>query len=346
MNTSIFKTLFLSLAVSSLFSACTFSILPVSKNVQEEVEKSLDLGFDGIIVYVNQGGKASYYSAGIDNKAAQTAANPHKLFKIASVSKLYTASAATMLIADGKLSLDATLLEMIPEVEGRIEHADEITLRMMLKHRSGIPDFIDQKAFYELPEGHSMMDILEVLYNLDAEFRPDWRHKYSNTNYLLIREIMDRTLGYNHLRFFKEQILLPNAWTNTYTSLDSVPSLDHIMSGYYYESDEDAKENGWSMIATAEDVGEFVLALNKGSFFTTKEQEIYAEVYEYEHTGWMWGYCSIMRYHEDIDAVVVQFVNTSEGEMFWIKLKRNYNRIVRSVEKSAIENRIQLSMCK
>mgnify|MGYP003564815878 CR=1 FL=1 len=87
------------------------------------------------------------------------------------------------------------------------------------------------------------------------------------------------------------------------------------------------------MVATAEDVGTFLRALIDGTLFTDKEQEIYSSVYKYEHTGWLPGYTSIARYHSESDAVIVQFVNTSGKEIFWLKLERVYNRIVQSVER-------------
>ena len=87
------------------------------------------------------------------------------------------------------------------------------------------------------------------------------------------------------------------------------------------------------MVATAEDVGAFVRALVDGALFTAEEQAIYASVYEYEHTGWVTGYTSIVRYHPDIDAVVVQLVNTSYDGLFWIELERVYGRIVEILER-------------
>ena len=68
------------------------------------------------------------------------------------------------------------------------------------------------------------------------------------------------------------------------------------------------------MIATAQDVGIFLRALNDGSLLNDDEQAIYSSIYEYEHTGWVPGYFSIARYHEDIDTVVIQFVSTTGGE--------------------------------
>ena len=68
------------------------------------------------------------------------------------------------------------------------------------------------------------------------------------------------------------------------------------------------------MIATAQDVGIFLRALNDGSLLNDEEQAIYSSIYEYEHTGWVPGYYSIARYHKDLDAVVIQFAGTTGGE--------------------------------
>ncbi len=67
------------------------------------------------------------------------------------------------------------------------------------------------------------------------------------------------------------------------------------------------------MVATAEDVGIFLRALNDGSLLNDNEQAIYSSIYVYGHSGWVLGYQSIARYHKDIDTVVVQFVNTTGG---------------------------------
>ena len=87
------------------------------------------------------------------------------------------------------------------------------------------------------------------------------------------------------------------------------------------------------MVASAEDVAHFLRALIDGTLFSTEEQAIYSSVYVYEHTGWLNGYTSIARYHPDLDAVVIQFVNTSSNSMYWLKLERLYNRIVKILEK-------------
>ena len=110
------------------------------------------------------------------------------------------------------------------------------------------------------------------------------------------------------------------------------------MSGYYKGYDPDLKSDintrpGASMIATAEDVGLFLRYLIDGTLFTAEEQAIYSSVYEYEHTGWLPGYTSIARYNSDIDAIVIQFVNTSYNGLFWLELEGMYDRINKILEK-------------
>jgi len=101
-------------------------------------------------------------------------------------------------------------------------------------------------------------------------------------------------------------------------------------------SDKDFKyENTGLMLATAEDVGKFLRALNDGSVFDEGEQEIYSSVYVYEHTGLLVGYQSIAKYHKDIDAVIIQFNNTTNFNGYdWNLAEIFYNRVVKIVKKN------------
>lgn len=315
---------------------------PLPDTIQGQVSDAINYDLDGIIVYVDKkGSPPEFYSAGWKNRENKVPADPHALFKIASISKLYIAAAASKLIGNKQLSLDKTLAEYLPELAGRIENADKITLRMMLQHRSGIPNFIDDPKF---PWANLPTDLNELLkYGLDkpADFEPDSRYRYSNTNYLLIGNILDKTLGYSHHQYIKNEILNPLKLTHTYSLLSEVglneADLKDLVSGYYIGYDGDLKTQnhigpGGSMIATAEDVGIFLRALNDGSLLNANEQAIYSSIYVYEHTGLLGGYSSIARYHKDIDTVVIQFVNTSGGNS-WMITEIIYNRIIRVLRK-------------
>ena len=289
-------------------------ITPLPDNVQAQVDDAIGLGLDGIIVYVDQAGEEpTFYAAGWKNKITKVPADPHTLFKIGSIHKLYIATAVAKLVNSGSLSLDDTLAEYLPDLAGRIEYADQITLRMMVQHRSGIPNFTDQASFDWFTPQTAETNNLALVLDKPADFKPDTRYSYSNTNYLLIGQILDKVLGYSHHQYVYNEILAPLGLTNTFFSLDEVDFND-VVSGYWYEYNDDLRFLGGSMIATAEDVGIFIRALNDGTLLNAEEQAIYSSIYEYEHTGWVPGYYSIARYHQDIDTVVIQFVNTTGGD--------------------------------
>ncbi|PLX01480.1 MAG: serine hydrolase [Marinilabiliales bacterium] len=307
-------------------------ILPLPDTIQGQLDETIGHGFDGMIVYVDKAGKPpEFYAAGWHDRKNKIPAYPQAIFKIASITKLYIAVATTKLVKEGRLSLDKTLADYFPELAGRIEYSDKITLRMMLQHRSGIPNFIDHPDYWK-KSPKSRQETLDYALDLPADFKPGEDYAYSNTNYMLIEDLIDKTLGYPHQQYIKEQILNPLGLKNTFGSLSEV-DIDDVMSGYYVGVDEDFKyEDTGLMLATAEDVGIFLRALNDGSVFNEGEQEIYSSIYVYNHTGLLPGYQSIAEFHKDINTVVIQFNNTTNFDGYdWNLAEIIYNRIVKIV---------------
>ncbi|WP_339712954.1 serine hydrolase domain-containing protein [uncultured Kriegella sp.] len=304
-------------------------ILPLPDTVQEQVDQAIDHDFDGMIVYVDEPGKPpAFYAAGWHDRKNKIPADPKALFKIASIGKLYVAVAITKLVHDNRLSLDKTLADYFPELVGKIENAKKITLRMMVQHRSGIPNYVDHPEFWNKQPG-SNDEALELAIDMPASFMPGEDYGYSNTNYLLLRKLIDKVVGYDNHQYIKEEILMPLELNNTFGSLSEV-NIDDVMSGYYVGYEEDFKTEERGMLATAEDVGIFLRALNDGSVFREGEQEIYSSIYVYEHTGLVVGYQSIAKYHEDIDTVVIQFNNTTNFNGYdWNLSEIIYSRIVK-----------------
>lgn len=143
-------------------------------------------------------------------------------------------------------------------------------------------------------------------------------------------------MGYNHHEYIQNEILTPLSLTQTFGLFSDVDP-DQVSSGYYTAYGGDVKPldfvpPGGSMVATAQDVGIFLRALNDGSLLDDDEQAVYSSVYEYEHTGLLPGYQSIARYHKDLDTVVIQFVNTSGG-VTWTLMEVLYKLIIRIMRK-------------
>lgn len=310
-------------------------ILPLPDTVQKQLDEAIDHGFDGMIVYIDQAGQPpQYLASGWHDRALKIPAKPEALFKIASISKLYDAVAVTKLVSEGRLSLDKTIADYLPELKGRIANADLITLRLMIQHRSGIPNYTDTPNFWAAPIGYE--ESLALILDKPANFEPGEDYEYCNTNYLLLNKIMDELLGYDNFQFVQEEILTPLNLKNTFGSKYEVDMKD-VMSGYHVGHPYDLKDDDYGMLATAEDVGIFLRALNDGSVFDDGEQEIYSSIYEFEHGGWVPGYQSFASYHEDIDTVVIQFYSTTDAKLYlWNLSEIINNRIAKILKKNRI----------
>ena len=305
-------------------------ILPLPSTVQEQLDEAVDHGFGGMIVYVDQKGKSpAFYGAGWHDPQKKIPATPRALFKIASISKLYHAVAIAKLVDADSLSLDKTLGDYFPELAGRIEYADEITLRMMVQHRSGIPNYTDAPDYWANPSKNTE-EALDLILDSPAYFKPGEDYGYSNTNYLLIGELIEKTVGYSRHQYIKETILDRLGLSNTFSSINEV-NLNDVMSGYHIGYPHDLKTDDIGMVATAEDVGIFLRALNDGTLFDGSEQESYASIYENEHSGWVPGYQSFANYYEDMDAVVIQFYANTDRELIMWNLAEIINKRIKKI---------------
>jgi CubicO group peptidase (beta-lactamase class C family) len=308
-------------------------LVPLPDSVEEQVSDALENGFDGVVVYVNKAGETPQkYAAGWHNKEKKIPANPDALFKIASISKLYVAVAITKLVKAEVLHLDSSLAYYFPELIGGIDNAETITIRTMVQHRSGIPNYTSIPNYWANPK-ETHQGNLELVLGMPARFKPGTDYEYSNTNYLLLATLMDKVLGYNHFQFIQSDILNPLHLKNTFASLQGV-EIENVMSGYHVGHPFDLKTDKVGMLATAEDVGLFIRALNDGSVFLPGEKEIYSSIYEYQHTGLVPGYQSIASYHKELDAVVVQFTSPTNFEGYnWNIAEVVHNRIVKIIGK-------------
>jgi CubicO group peptidase (beta-lactamase class C family) len=334
---NILRVLFIAASIGSLWFVPWILvrawIIPLPDTIEEQVQEGLNYGFEGVIAYVDQKGRQpEFYSAGWKDRDQKIPANPHDLFKIASISKLYVAVAISKLVAAREMTLDDKLSDYFPDLKNKLEYADEITIEYMVQHRSGIPNFTNKPRFWENEQANGE-NALEFALELPTSFEPDADYEYSNTNYLLLRQIIDKVTGQPHEEYIKTSILAPLHLDNTHFSIKDV-RLENVMSGYYIGYPDDLKENENGMLATAQDVGTFLRALNDGSVFNEGEQEIYDQIYVYNHGGLVPGYQSLAEYHADIDAVVVQFINTTDFEGYeWNLSEILINRVVKILEK-------------
>jgi CubicO group peptidase (beta-lactamase class C family) len=303
-----------SAAVAAATSVATTNFQP--STVQEALDHGIDQGVDGLFLHIERAdGSIVSAAAGVQDRSKSTPADPAALFKIASISKMFIATAATQLIHQGILAPDDTLAQWLPAIASRIVNGQSITLRNMLQHRSGIPDFDSHKGF-SWETSHTDIDrVLEHALDLPADFSPDRHYEYSNTNYLLVAKILDEALGYSHRLHIQSFILDPLGMKDTYHQLSEVDP-DHLVRGYWNDRDKTTQDYvipGGSMISTTRDVAVFLRALAAGDLLSKEEQVTYTDLYWTSHSGWLPGYQSIANYEQGIDAVIVLFLNNTGG---------------------------------
>lgn len=130
---------------------------------------------------------------------------PGTNFRLASVTKQFTASAVLLLAADGSLRLDQTLAEFFPTFPA---YGSTVTLRHLLTHTSGVPDYeelISDTATVPVLD----RDVLSLLVSQDRPlFPPGSRFQYSNSGYVLLGLVVEKVSGLRFAQFLKERIFL------------------------------------------------------------------------------------------------------------------------------------------
>jgi len=151
----------------------------------------------------------AYGIADSDENQAETSS----IYKIGSITKTYTAVMIFQLIEAGELSLDTTLDAFYPE----ISNADEITIKHLLGHRSGLVNFTALPDYLEYhTQDRSRSEMLNKFQQLGTNFEPGTSQEYSNTGYVLLGYILEELTGKSYDQLLQENIAEPLGLENTY----------------------------------------------------------------------------------------------------------------------------------
>ena len=181
---------------------------------QTTLSETLDLAIDtnvkdsepGIAMMVFQGGEVIYeHYKGMANIDRNLPIQGNTGFRLASVSKTFTALAILQLYENGKLSLDDSIRDYLPDVP---ENWERITIHDLLSHRSGIPDFLnDESSIPEVLDNDYVRN--EYIHKRTLEFEPGESFDYSNTGYVLLAEIVTAVSGLNFDDYMDRYIFAP-----------------------------------------------------------------------------------------------------------------------------------------
>ncbi len=140
-------------------------------------------------------------------------AGPETIWPVASISKLYTAAAIMRMIEQGRLTLGLRVSEVIPEFHG--DGRDEITLRQLLTHTSGLP-YESAQHEERLASSTPVESMIDEVYAVDLEFAPGTRQKYSDFGYALAGRMAARVAGRSFETLVREEVLEPAGLQRTW----------------------------------------------------------------------------------------------------------------------------------
>lgn len=205
-------------------SVCTPATQIKIDRIDELVNRYQELGeFNGCLL-VAENGKVIYQQVtGIANSETGESLTVHHRFRLASVSKQFTAMATMILKEQGKLDYDDNIQKYIPELPYK-----GITIRHLLTHTSGLPDYmVLLETHWDVEHKGTMMrkmamnsDALEyvIKFKPPVKFNPGEQHSYCNTGYNILALIIERVSEMTFQEFMKIYIFNPLEMKNSFVN--------------------------------------------------------------------------------------------------------------------------------
>jgi len=210
---------------------------------------------DGELIYSN--------GYGLANMEYNIPNTDSTVFRIASVSKQFTAACIVLLAEQGRLSLDDRLIQFFPEFP---EYAKNISIRHLLNHTSGIRDYgtIWYLKGRSNNEYYSNKDIMNMLLNQsELNFlHPGDEYMYCNSGYWLLGQIVEQVADINMADFAEKEIFKPLGMSDTHFHNDDTRIVKNRASGYLVNDDNTYQIGGETIEVIADKIGD-------GGIFTT-----------------------------------------------------------------------------
>jgi CubicO group peptidase (beta-lactamase class C family) len=172
-------------------------------------------------------------SYGLADLETGTPATPETNYRLASVTKQFTAASILLLAEDGRLTLDDRGHKWLPSLP---KAAETVTIRHLLTHTSGLIDYEDVVPETFVAQLHDA-DVLRLLETQDRTyFRPGTGYRYSNSGYALLALIVQRASGQTFATFLRERIFQPLAMFNTVAYEEGISTVNNRAFGYTEEA--------------------------------------------------------------------------------------------------------------
>ncbi len=270
----------------------------VTAEIQAEMD---DLTADGLppgtIVWIDAPEYRFAGASGFADVMDDIPMPPEGAFRIGSVTKMFTATVIMQLAEDGVLTLDDPLALWLPDVADQLPYGDQITLRHLLTHTSGLFNIVEHDAYWtdiftevkvDEDTGLVKLDCVQqdphetlarYVYGQDANFEPGARWSYSNTNYTLLGMVIETAAAVPLAEAYRTHIYEPLGMASTFLDCYEDSVID-VVHGYTGSGDtltdltELHESVGWSaggLVSTAPDLIAFARGLFGGALLDDPE---------------------------------------------------------------------------
>jgi CubicO group peptidase (beta-lactamase class C family) len=163
---------------------------------------------------------------------------PNTIFRVASLSKQFTAAAIALLSIRNEIDLDQPVRNYIPDLPDYNEYSKQVTVRQLVHHTSGIPDLFSLLALYDI----SLKDTLNsakllktILSQSHLNFKPGSKYMYSNSGYAILGALVEKVSGQPLQKYLEENLFNPLGMNNSHFHNDR----NHVMDqqAFSYRSD-------------------------------------------------------------------------------------------------------------
>jgi CubicO group peptidase (beta-lactamase class C family) len=196
-------------------------------------------------------------------------AGPQTVYEIGSITKQFTAEVVLMLVADGKIDLDAPIARYLPNLPAQWQ---PITVRHLLTHTSGLPDW-ESLGLLDFHREYTPSEFIQLIGNRPLDFSPGAQWSYTNSAFPLLGMIVETVTGESYERVVGERILQPAGMTKTRFrhALELVPNraAGYSDSGGVFKNGEPLRPrllapNG-GILSTVGDMAKWDIALTRGT---------------------------------------------------------------------------------
>jgi CubicO group peptidase (beta-lactamase class C family) len=185
------------------------------------------------LVVVRDGRVVLRRSSGLADLEPRTAATSRTNYRLASVTKQFTAMAVMILAERHQILFDDSVSRYLPELPA---YARGVTIRHLLNHTGGLwdyEDFVPDSQTYQVKD----RDVLQLILRADSlYFRPGSAFRYSNTGYALLALVVERVSGRPFARFLRDRIFRPAGMLGTVAYEEGISTVPHRAYGFSRDS--------------------------------------------------------------------------------------------------------------